>query len=397
MFQAINTVLITMRLFIEILTFFTVSTKFIICFTLLVRKDKSPPVYLLALSFFIPAIVIIDNYFLYNNLTELAWFHFFSQLLAMNLGFVLYIYTLMLIGQDIKFIWKNYINYIPTIISFIITVVYFSYDETEKIKFYTTAFDSPTPLMLFSSIFAGLSTIYYIILALLKIKKVAKLYDDVFSEPNKIKLKFLNEMLYLLLILLIIATICSGLFSNVFSDCIIVPILTNVYGFYILYQSYNNQVVFIKQDFVEYIKELEPIKIYEKHKYENSALSSSDLEAGYAKILDYFESKKPWLQSDLKLSTIALPLEVTTHKVSEIINRKSGMNFSEFVNNYRIEHVKLLLLVENDNTKIEALAYDSGFKNKANFYKIFKEKTGFTPIQFKSANTNINYRDKEFA
>lgn len=373
-----------MKLFIEILTFFTISTKLIICFSLLVRKDKSPPVYLLALSFFIPAVVIIDNYFLYLNLFQLAWFVFISQLLATNLGLVLYIYTLMLLGQDVKYIFKNYIHYIPTIFAFIITLIYYSYDEAEKLKFYTTAFHSPTPLMLISSIAGGLFTIYYIIKSILKIKKTSKLYNNVFSEPNKIKIRFLNEMLYLLLILLFIATIFSSFLSNVFSDCIVVPILTNIYGFYILYQSYNNQVVFVKQDFAEYVKELEPIKIYEKNKYENSSLSSADLEAGYVRILNYFDIDKPWLQHDLKLGMISKPLEMTIHKISEIINRKSEMNFSEFVNSYRIEHVKKLLLKENDNTKVEALAYDSGFINKTNFYKIFKEKTGCTPIQFKN-------------
>jgi AraC-like DNA-binding protein len=38
------------------------------------------------------------------------------------------------------------------------------------------------------------------------------------------------------------------------------------------------------------------------------------------------------------------------------------------------------------NYRIEAIAYDSGFKSKASFNRVFKNITGITPSEFKKTN-----------
>jgi AraC-like DNA-binding protein len=60
------------------------------------------------------------------------------------------------------------------------------------------------------------------------------------------------------------------------------------------------------------------------------------------------------------------------------------MNFSTFVNNYRIKEVLMLLaLPELKNYKIETIAKQAGFGSKAAFYAAFSQATGTRPSEFR--------------
>ncbi|MFI3303114.1 MAG: helix-turn-helix domain-containing protein [Rikenellaceae bacterium] len=75
---------------------------------------------------------------------------------------------------------------------------------------------------------------------------------------------------------------------------------------------------------------------------------------------------------------------IPTTEISQVLNSYFGMNFADFINDYRIEEMKELLLkpdVEQYNLHI--LSEQCGFNSKASFYRIFKNKTGVTPMQYR--------------
>lgn len=94
--------------------------------------------------------------------------------------------------------------------------------------------------------------------------------------------------------------------------------------------------------------------------------------------------KKPYLHPELSLQDMAKNLGVTRHQISAVINQQQNMNFYEFVNVYRINEVKSLMLNPKniDQTNYE-LAYEAGFNSKASFYRIFKQFTNMTPSEFR--------------
>jgi AraC-like DNA-binding protein len=71
-----------------------------------------------------------------------------------------------------------------------------------------------------------------------------------------------------------------------------------------------------------------------------------------------------------------------------LINEEFLVNFYDFVNKYRVEEAKRLLLDNNRNYKIIAIAYEVGFNSKATFNRVFKKFTGLTPSDFKE---NISF------
>ncbi|NPD45591.1 AraC family transcriptional regulator [Lentimicrobium sp. S6] len=69
--------------------------------------------------------------------------------------------------------------------------------------------------------------------------------------------------------------------------------------------------------------------------------------------------------------------------MSNIINQKHQKNFYEFVNQFRVEEVKKMMIdPQNKHLKLISLAYDAGFNSKASFNRIFKQTTSMTPSQF---------------
>ncbi|NOR86301.1 MAG: helix-turn-helix domain-containing protein [Bacteroidales bacterium] len=107
------------------------------------------------------------------------------------------------------------------------------------------------------------------------------------------------------------------------------------------------------------------------------------------KLLDFINTRKPYLNPELSLQELADKIEVTRHSLSTVINQVHKKNFYEFINQYRVEEVKLMMAnPENTNLKLMSLAYEAGFNSKASFNRIFKQMTDMTPSQFVSTQLN---------
>lgn len=97
--------------------------------------------------------------------------------------------------------------------------------------------------------------------------------------------------------------------------------------------------------------------------------------------------QKPFLEEDLKISDLAEALDLPVHHLSEVINQAYQTNFSDFVNQYRIEEAKRLLAdPAYRDQKILAIAFDTGFSNKGTFNRVFKKNTGKTPSAYRKAH-----------
>lgn len=124
--------------------------------------------------------------------------------------------------------------------------------------------------------------------------------------------------------------------------------------------------------------------IEEKPKYEYSTLIRSDIEDYIKKLRTYMETKKPHLESSLTINQLAKKLSMPTKHLSQVINDHLNQNFIEFVNRYRIEEAKQILLDSRqyERTVLQVLL-DVGFNSKSVFNRAFKKYTGMTPSKFK--------------
>ena len=124
--------------------------------------------------------------------------------------------------------------------------------------------------------------------------------------------------------------------------------------------------------------------VFQLQKYRNSPLNGQEASKVLDALEDVFNTRKLYLKNDLTLGEMAETLSVSPRVLSQVINQHTGKNFSEYINNFRIEEAKQLLTdPDMEGEKITAIAFDCGFSNITSFNQTFKSHTLLTPTQFR--------------
>jgi len=118
-------------------------------------------------------------------------------------------------------------------------------------------------------------------------------------------------------------------------------------------------------------------------KYSNKKISPSDAQLLEQKLHKAILDDELFKNPNLKIGDVANKLQVVPHYLSQFLNDNLGKSFSLFINEYRIEAAKQLLL-SNTNYTTEAIGYECGFNSKSTFFSTFKKLTGSTPSTFKN-------------
>ncbi len=128
--------------------------------------------------------------------------------------------------------------------------------------------------------------------------------------------------------------------------------------------------------------------VTENVKYQNSGLNKELADELNQRLLELMIHDKLYRDSELNLEKLAKHLETNRHNTSQIINQYHKKSYSEFINDFRIDDAKEIIL-RYKNININKLVFDLGFNSKSNFYEAFKRRTNLTPTQFK-----INHSDE---
>jgi len=124
-----------------------------------------------------------------------------------------------------------------------------------------------------------------------------------------------------------------------------------------------------------------------KAKYKNSHIKGIDVSGILERIEELMDYEKIYRDETLTLKKLSELLEIRPHQLSEIINKKFAVTFNSFINNYRVEAAKNMLL-DDKKTSILSIAYDCGFNSKNTFNKSFLERTGVTPSEFREKKSH---------
>ena len=118
--------------------------------------------------------------------------------------------------------------------------------------------------------------------------------------------------------------------------------------------------------------------------YKNPRLTAIEKQKIRKALEHYFTSKKPYLLSELTIHHVSSQLNISRHTLTELLNTEIGKNFYQFVNDYRVQEVKLKLADKKfSHFSIDAIGFECGFNSKSSFYAVFKNATGMTPSQYK--------------
>lgn len=122
----------------------------------------------------------------------------------------------------------------------------------------------------------------------------------------------------------------------------------------------------------------------DRQKYLSPIIPSEKIDFYLKRLFVLMDEEKSYRDSELSLSVLAEKLGLTGHQLSELLNDKLKQNFNDFINSYRVEEAKKLLVDPKfADYKVFTIAMEVGFNTKATFNTAFKKFTAMTPTEFR--------------
>ncbi|MBW6477920.1 MAG: AraC family transcriptional regulator [Bacteroidales bacterium] len=359
----------------------------------LTKKQKVLSDYFLSALFAIYGITLFLGYMEAYNLEHNFKYHFFintSPPFIFLHGPALWFYIKSLTAKNFRFKPKYTLHFLPFLLIFLVMVfnVYTKPVEEKILAVTEEAFKNDFAFPFIIGMIA-ISTQGYFIWGILLIRKYDRRIKDYFSEVSDIDLKWLK---FLLVASIFFYAVNSSMYAiDYFFNVLPYDVLlTTVYSFAAVfvailgYRGYRQANIFLTREIPEELDK-EPATISYEEKTDSSEKEFID------SLLRFMNDKKPHLQPELTISTLAKEINTHVDYLSGILNNRLNKNFFDFINFYRIEEFKRLCKNQNDkNITIMGLAWESGFNSKATFNRVFKKTTGKTPGEFLSATKPVN-------
>ena len=77
-------------------------------------------------------------------------------------------------------------------------------------------------------------------------------------------------------------------------------------------------------------------------------------------------------------------MNLSPHYLSDLLRKETGKNAQEHIHAFVIDRAKNALLGSSE--AVSQIAYDLGFQYPEHFTKLFKTKTGVSPVEYKNLN-----------
>ena len=122
----------------------------------------------------------------------------------------------------------------------------------------------------------------------------------------------------------------------------------------------------------------------EKEAAYRSLVSPKLMDEMQEKILNIIVMQKKYRDKDYSAKRLAEDLGTNTRYISAVVNVRFHMNYTSFVNKYRIDEAMTLLVDRRyQDLRMEEISDMVGFANRQSFYASFFKVMGVTPRDYK--------------
>jgi len=333
-------------------------------------------------------LIAIELGFAIVNTSVIPLFEF--VFIPFTYGPLLYLYIKYQTSEYVEFRWRYVLHFIPALVIFITAIVFRGRPVMRLDDFWNTDPFLSFRLIYGLSFFVSITT--YSVIAFILINRHQKNIQNLVSYTSgKITLSWLL-VISISFYATYVAVFILGVYIIFAKDPSYDPTLPSYFGltffaFAFSFYGFKQPGIFneILTDHRPMNKEKVP-EITTESKYERSGLKEKDAKKYQQQLVKFMEEEKPYLDVDLTIHDISKQLDIPRHYLTQVINGLLGKNFYTFINEYRIEEVKKLL-VNDEFSKytLTSIAFEAGFNSKSSFNSIFKSSTGMTPTQFRDS------------
>ena len=314
-----------------------------------------------------------------------------------NLGFIVvplvYLYVRSITSSDFKLKRKHLWHFLPGIIYIVIKLVILVYDanqpgfkETQNgylVQNFQWKYVDP-----FQSVLSYIQIIIYLVLSLQLYFNYRRNIQQYFSNMYQLELNWMRGFLF----------VYAALFLYDIGQTMVNLTITELSWTQKWWLHFFNALAIIYIGVKGYFTNTDRLKglefdgnttigsvAFTAENSENEIVLPAEVKDLAEKIEQYFQIEKPHLDPDLNLISLSKTLKANRADISEAINSGLGKNFNDYVNHYRVQEVKKMLLEgKQQQLSLLGIALECGFNSKATFNRVFKKMTGQSPSQYVS-------------
>lgn len=119
-------------------------------------------------------------------------------------------------------------------------------------------------------------------------------------------------------------------------------------------------------------------------KYAASSLTSEKKMSLFQRLERLMQEEEVYKENLLTKERVADLLGTNRTYLSQVINEQTQQNFTQYINNYRINEAIRLLSDPKNDILLKAVAAEVGFSSMSTFYKIFQNTVGIPPKQYRN-------------
>ncbi|WP_310556815.1 helix-turn-helix transcriptional regulator [Flavobacterium sp.] len=317
------------------------------------------------------------------------------------IGPVIFFYTQSLLNPAFKFHRKQFFHLLPGVMYLVYNLIIYVYDKIilKDYYFYQNGIDKDFDQ--WYQITGQASMVVYFILTIRYYNLYRRLIVQLASNADAMLFKWIKNYLIAFLIMILLPyffEIFNYFFPNPneYKEGWWFYLFFSLVLYYIAVTGYSNSV-HTKIGFEMSVFDKKPILLLSENtkdlnienntidiEYETFIESISDEVIQWKiKIEDLIQQDKLYQNPELSLTEVSKKLQTNTSVISKAINQGFQMNFNDFINNYRIEAVKVMFQNgEHKKSTLLGIAYDCGFNSKATFNRAFKKNTNYSPKEY---------------
>lgn len=367
------------------------------------KGNRTANIFLSLLVFLYSIDIGLETLYASPQIVNFPYLIGFNDALFFLYGPLLYFYAYFLTSPKIVSNKKLLIHFLPflaVVIAYIPTL-YLQSTDFKLISEGITPIDLETEQSFFLAadirgfveLASGFHQLIYFGFTLLLLRRHENTIKETFSAIDRINLNWLRNLTFATGVIVSIDILLYFFVKSellAFGNAVlIISLLCALLIYAIGYMGLRQPLIFSQTAVLEpdSINSIDEKIIEEKReKYYKSTLTEEQAEENLANLLELMETEKLYLDGEIKLSDVAESLGISNNNLSQIINDKLGKNFYDFINQYRVETAKTLLVApKKQHLTLLAIAFDSGFNSKSSFNSVFKKQSGLTPSEFKKS------------
>jgi AraC-like DNA-binding protein len=293
---------------------------------------------------------------------------FFQVPVVLCLGPLLFFYVLSLTGDKEKLRRRDIFHFLPMLVVSMYLIPYFLYTPNVQREIVYEMINQGQHVML-RVVFTASVFFPVIYIAAPLVRIVMHLKN---GNPAEQKIVLLLSSLIIWLITGIVGIAFTIVLSLPALKIINLFISLVILCFYLLSQRYP------------YLVQYGTINV-SGESYSKSYLNGLDLESLGKQLTVMMAQEKVYCDEELSLPRLSESLGVTQHQLSQFLNQHFNKNYNNFVNGYRIEDARKLLVNEPERNTL-SIALAVGFNSYSAFHSAFRKITGLSPAEYRKRN-----------